>query len=107
MGSTDARQTASSPMRSAALIAFLRKAGRLTADAREGRDSLWLPGLWAGPGSDAELPTDTVHVDPHGDHRIAMSCALVGLRRPGVVIDHPEVVAKSYPGFWRDFLKIA
>jgi 3-phosphoshikimate 1-carboxyvinyltransferase len=46
-------------------------------------------------------------VDPHGDHRIAMSCALVGLRRPGVVIDHPEVVAKSYPGFWRDFLKIA
>jgi 5-enolpyruvylshikimate-3-phosphate synthase len=36
-----------------------------------------------------------------------MSCALVGLRRPGVVIDHPEVVAKSYPGFWRDFLKIA
>ena len=32
-----------------------------------------------------------------------MSFALVGLRRPGVVIDHPEVVAKSYPGFWRDF----
>ena len=55
MGSTDARQTASSPMRSAALIAFLRKAGRLTADAREGRDSLWLPGLWA----DAEPPSDT------------------------------------------------
>ena len=22
---------------------------------------------------------------------------------PGVVVDHPEVVAKSYPGFWRDF----
>jgi 3-phosphoshikimate 1-carboxyvinyltransferase len=90
--------------RLAAMATELKKLG---ADAREGRDSLWLPGLWAGSGSNAEPPTDTVHVDPHGDHRIAMSCALVGLRRPGVVIDHPEVVAKSYPGFWRDFLKIA
>ena len=47
-------------------------------------------------------PPAPVHVDPRGDHRIAMSLALVGLRRPGVVIDHPEVVAKSYPEFWRD-----
>jgi 3-phosphoshikimate 1-carboxyvinyltransferase len=75
---------------------------KLGADAREGRDSLWLPGLWNA----AEPPAETVHVDPHGDHRIAMSLALVGLRRPGVVIDHPEVVAKSYPGFWRDLQKI-
>jgi 3-phosphoshikimate 1-carboxyvinyltransferase len=75
---------------------------KLGADAREGRDSLWLPGLWSA----AEPPGETVHVDPHGDHRIAMSLALVGLRRPGVVIDHPEVVAKSYPGFWRDLQKI-
>jgi 3-phosphoshikimate 1-carboxyvinyltransferase len=74
----------------------------LGADVREGRDSLWLPGVWAG----AEPPAGTVHVDPRGDHRIAMSFALVGLRRPGVVIDHPEVVAKSYPEFWRDFLKL-
>ncbi|HEX4959776.1 MAG TPA: 3-phosphoshikimate 1-carboxyvinyltransferase [Thermoanaerobaculia bacterium] len=75
---------------------------KLGADVREGRDSLWIPGLW----SEAEPPADTVHVDPWGDHRIAMSLALVGLRRPGVVIDHPEVVAKSYPGFWRDLAKI-
>jgi 3-phosphoshikimate 1-carboxyvinyltransferase len=75
---------------------------KLGADAREGRDSLWLPGLWSA----ADPPAEEVHVDPHGDHRIAMSLALVGLRRPGVVIDHPEVVAKSYPGFWRDLQKI-
>ncbi|HEV8577541.1 MAG TPA: 3-phosphoshikimate 1-carboxyvinyltransferase [Thermoanaerobaculia bacterium] len=86
--------------RLAAMAGELKKLG---ADAREGRDSLWLPGLW----SEDEPPADTVHVDPHGDHRIAMSLALVGLRRPGVVIDHPEVVAKSYPGFWRDLQKIA
>lgn len=86
--------------RLAAMAGELKKLG---ADAREGRDSLWLPGLW----SEAEPPAETVHVDPHGDHRIAMSLALVGLRRPGVVIDHPEVVGKSYPGFWRDLQKIA
>ncbi|MFL6194950.1 MAG: 3-phosphoshikimate 1-carboxyvinyltransferase [Thermoanaerobaculia bacterium] len=84
------------------LEAMATELKKLGADAREGRDSLWLPGLWALD----EPPSDPVHVDPHGDHRIAMSLALVGLRRPGVVIDHPEVVAKSYPGFWRDFAKI-
>jgi 3-phosphoshikimate 1-carboxyvinyltransferase len=31
-----------------------------------------------------------------------MSLALVGLRRPGVVIRDPGVVVKSYPDFWRD-----
>lgn len=75
---------------------------KLGADVREGRDSLWIPGLWSGGGT----PTEEVHVDPWGDHRIAMSLALVGLRRPGVVIDHPEVVGKSYPGFWRDLQKM-
>jgi len=75
---------------------------KLGADVREGRDSLWIPGLW----SEGEPPSDPVHVDPRGDHRIAMSLALVGLRRSGVVVDHPEVVAKSYPGFWRDLMKI-
>lgn len=77
---------------------------KLGADVREGRDSLWIPGLWSGEAS--ALPSETVHVDPYGDHRIAMSLALVGLRRPGVVIDHPDVVGKSYPGFWRDLRKL-
>ena len=34
------------------------------------------------------------------DHRIAMSMALVGLRRPGLAILDPRVVAKSWPEFW-------
>lgn len=84
------------------LEAMATELEKLGADVREGRDSLWIPGLW----SETEPPSEPVHVDPRGDHRIAMSLALVGLRRPGVVIDHPEVVAKSYPGFWRDLVKI-
>ena len=40
-------------------------------------------------------------IDPHDDHRIAMSFAIAGLRRGGVSIDREQVVAKSYPRFWR------
>ncbi len=40
------------------------------------------------------------------DHRIAMSFALAGLRLPGVVIEQPECVAKSYPGFWQDLIRL-
>lgn len=39
-------------------------------------------------------------VNPHGDHRIAMSMALVGLTVDGVEMDHPEVVNKTWPGYW-------
>lgn len=43
-------------------------------------------------------------VSVHGDHRIAMSLAVSGLRARGeVIIDEPECVAKSYPQFWEDY----
>jgi len=45
-------------------------------------------------------------IDPHGDHRIAMSLALAGLRIPGVVIHDPACVAKSYPGYFDDLERI-
>jgi 3-phosphoshikimate 1-carboxyvinyltransferase len=37
------------------------------------------------------------------DHRIAMAFAIAGLRIPGLTIDEPGAVAKSYPRFWDDF----
>jgi 3-phosphoshikimate 1-carboxyvinyltransferase len=39
-------------------------------------------------------------IDPHGDHRIAMSFAILGLRTGGIRVANPGCVAKSYPGFW-------
>ena len=39
-------------------------------------------------------------IDPHGDHRIAMSFAVLGLRTPGVVIDDPGCVSKTCPSFF-------
>ena len=38
-----------------------------------------------------------------GDHRIAMSFALAGLRIPDIELDDDSVVNKSYPQFWRDY----
>ena len=36
----------------------------------------------------------------YDDHRIAMSFAVAGLRVPGVVIENPECVSKTFPGFF-------
>ncbi len=38
----------------------------------------------------------------HGDHRLAMAFAAVAARVPGVAIEGPACVAKTYPGFWVD-----
>jgi 3-phosphoshikimate 1-carboxyvinyltransferase len=46
-------------------------------------------------------------IDPHGDHRMAMACALVGLRVPGVVISDPGCVRKSFPQFWGQLASLA
>jgi 3-phosphoshikimate 1-carboxyvinyltransferase len=35
------------------------------------------------------------------DHRMAMSFAMLACRTNGIVIEKPEVVAKSFPTFWR------
>jgi 3-phosphoshikimate 1-carboxyvinyltransferase len=41
-----------------------------------------------------------VLVDPHDDHRLAMSLAVIGLRVPGIRIKDEDCVNKSFPGFW-------
>lgn len=82
------------------LAAMARELGRVGAEVEELADGLVIPGKWADgtPPATAE----PCRVDSHDDHRIAMSMALVGLARPGVAVSSPGVVAKSYPGFWRD-----
>jgi 3-phosphoshikimate 1-carboxyvinyltransferase len=52
-------------------------------------------------------PLRGVAIDPHGDHRMAMAFAVVGLRLPGVVIMDPGCVSKSYPGFWDDLDQVS
>jgi HAD superfamily hydrolase (TIGR01490 family) len=61
-------------------------------------------------GADATAEPDGFTVRPaalhgatvrtHHDHRVAMSFAVLGLVVPGVEIEDPDVVTKSYPDFW-------
>jgi 3-phosphoshikimate 1-carboxyvinyltransferase len=39
-------------------------------------------------------------IETYGDHRMAMSFAVLGLRAPGITIADPDCVAKTFPGFW-------
>ena len=82
--------------RLAAMVCELR---RLGASIQERADGLEIEGTWADRN---RIPTQEVEVETHGDHRVAMSLAICGLVRPGVVVGTPEVVAKSYPSFWND-----
>ena len=76
----------------AALAAELAKLG---VTVRERPDGLVVEG--AGPDRlrPARLAT-------WGDHRMAMALAAVAARVPGVVLEDPGCVAKTYPGFWDD-----
>ncbi len=51
-----------------------------------------------------ELHLPTSPIQTYHDHRMAMSFAPLGLLGP-VEIENPEVVNKSYPGFWDDLVK--
>jgi 3-phosphoshikimate 1-carboxyvinyltransferase len=39
-------------------------------------------------------------VDPHDDHRLAMSFAVIGLKVQGISIKNETCVNKSFPRFW-------
>jgi 3-phosphoshikimate 1-carboxyvinyltransferase len=41
-----------------------------------------------------------MRIETHHDHRLAMAFGLIGLRVPDVEIENPDVVTKSWPGFW-------
>ncbi|MEE8556937.1 MAG: 3-phosphoshikimate 1-carboxyvinyltransferase [Myxococcota bacterium] len=55
-------------------------------------------------GSDLRIEPPTrvnpAKITTYDDHRMAMSFALAGLRTPGIVIEDPECVAKTFPDFF-------
>jgi len=63
--------------------------------AEEGSD-------WLLVNGDPSLRGKTVNarIDPREDHRIAMSFAIAGLVTDGIVIEDPDCVAKTWPGYW-------
>lgn len=79
--------------RIAAVVTELRRCGI----AAEEEDD----GFIVRPGSPRAALVRT-----YGDHRMAMSFALLGLRVPGIVIEDPACVAKTYPGYFADLARL-
>lgn len=76
-----------------ALKREMRKLGFVLHD-NDGRELQW-------DGERCEPEAEPV-VETYDDHRMALAFAPLALRHPGLRINHPEVVSKSYPGFWDD-----
>jgi 3-phosphoshikimate 1-carboxyvinyltransferase len=72
------------------IAATVRELRRCGVDAREEPD-----GFVVHPG----MPR-AAQVRTYDDHRMAMSFALLGLRVPGIAIEDPGCVAKTFPGYW-------
>lgn len=79
------------------LSALSAELQRLGATVREGEDEITVWPLTFQPERPVELET-------YGDHRMAMALAVAGARLPNVVIKDPGCVAKTYPGFFADFM---
>jgi 3-phosphoshikimate 1-carboxyvinyltransferase len=83
--------------RVASLVALATAVG---ARATESDDVLAI----TGPARPAPGPT---RIATFRDHRIAMAAAILALRLPGLLIEDPGCVAKSYPAFFRDLDALA
>lgn len=79
------------------LSALARELSRLGAHVSEHHDAITVHPL---PAPDARRE---VVIDTYNDHRMAMAFAVAGLRIPGLALADPGCVAKTYPGFFRDW----
>ena len=75
--------------RIAAVVAELRRCG---VDADEEPDGFVVRPSPGGPRA--------ATIETYEDHRMAMSFAVLGLRVPGIVLDDPGCVAKTFPSFF-------
>jgi len=63
------------------------------------------PGVIAWNGERVE-PQRPASISTYHDHRMAMAFAPAAIHFPGLQIEDPEVVSKSYPNFWNDLKSI-
>ncbi|RLS78009.1 MAG: 3-phosphoshikimate 1-carboxyvinyltransferase [Planctomycetota bacterium] len=76
---------------------LVRELRRLGADASEHADGLTI----------VPAPLHGGSVATYDDHRMAMSLGLVGLLVPGVRIEDPACVGKTFPDYWRRLADVA
>lgn len=84
--------------RIAALIAELQKLGKHIEAIGEGE-------LRYTAQNDSS-PAHSITIATYDDHRMALAFAPAALLFPQLSIEHPEVVAKSYPHYWEHLFEI-
>lgn len=84
--------------RIAALIAELQKLGKHIEAIGEGELRY--------TAQDDSPHAQAITIATYDDHRMALAFAPVALLFPQLSIEHPEVVAKSYPHYWRDLSEL-
>lgn len=85
--------------RIAALEKELRKIGVKVSTTK---DSITIGGTMGGTiGGTIGTPI-VPPIVTYNDHRMAMCFAVVGTKIPGIVIENPDCVDKTYPEFWND-----
>ncbi|NCN64735.1 MAG: 3-phosphoshikimate 1-carboxyvinyltransferase [Candidatus Altiarchaeum hamiconexum] len=79
------------------LLAITTGLKKMNADIAESEDGLLIH----------KSDLKGAEIDPHNDHRIAMSCAVAGLNAKGeTIINDAECVNKSYPSFFEDIERL-
>jgi 3-phosphoshikimate 1-carboxyvinyltransferase len=81
-------------------LATLLEAAGVSVRAEPDAISIEGPVSTGGDGPSRRLPT-------RGDHRIAMAASLLSLAVPGLAVENPGCVSKSYPAFFRDLGRLA
>lgn len=80
-----------------ALKKEMRKLGFVLIDIN-GRELVW-------NGERCEAESEPA-IDTYDDHRMALAFAPAAAKIPGLRINNPGVVSKSYPSFWNDLEKV-
>ncbi len=78
------------------LLALKNELYKMGITSKIGKDFIQIEG---GKPNGAQINT-------YSDHRMAMSFAIAGTKIPGIVIENPEVVSKSFPNFWESLSKL-
>jgi 3-phosphoshikimate 1-carboxyvinyltransferase len=67
-------------------------------------DASGVSGTWKLSGRIALPPGSALpRIRTYEDHRMAMAFAPLAAVLPGLIVEDPAVVRKSYPGFWQDW----
>lgn len=78
------------------IVALQQELSKLGYEVSSDCDSIL---YWEG---ECHTPDACPRIATYDDHRMAMAFAPAAFCIPGLIIEHPEVVSKSYPAYWED-----